>query len=268
MSSIVTDQGILHFETIGRGRPVVLLHGWVNSWDVWREAMITLAAGENLRVYALDFWGFGDSSEMVAKGSAPYQISHYVKMVHQFMDNLGINKAPMVGHSMGGTVAIQFTLRYPARVEKVIVVGAPIVGKTLNPFLKLAGKSIVARLIWRFPILRSATIYILLARDSKRVRQMIFRDVKRTTMESFFRSIGDLHKTDLREDLTHLTAPALGIYGRKDNIVAPTNAKYLMDSVDDAQVTMMAHSRHFPMSDEPEKFVKTLTRFLNGISRD
>jgi pimeloyl-ACP methyl ester carboxylesterase len=104
----------------------------------------------------------------------------------------------------------------------------------------------------------------LLAKDTKKVRTMIFRDVQRTTIESFFRSIGDLRDTDLRESLPSLSVPTLGIYGVNDNIVHPSNADILRQSVTSAQVTMMQNSRHFPMTDEPEAFMDTLNHFLNN----
>lgn len=264
MSSIVTNQGILHYETVGRGRPIILLHGWINSWDVWREAMLALGSGGRYRLYALDFWGFGYSTNDLHRNghSASYRVASYVDMVRQFMDALGIERAPIFGHSMGGTVALQFALSNPARVRKVAVVGSPIKGATLNPALKLAGYGAIADLLWRFPTLLSLTMRILLAGDSKKVRDMIFRDVKRTTMESFFRSIGDLRETDLSTQLSGLQIPALGIYGARDNIVSPHNATLLAHGAHASQIAMMSESRHFPMTDEPGRFVSVMTHFL------
>lgn len=263
MSSIVTDQGILHYESIGRGRPIILLHGWINSWNVWRDQMIDLAQTEKYRVYALDFWGFGDSAKRTQTTITTFQIDSYVEMVHQFMDSLGIVRAPIIGHSMGGTVALQMSLCYPKRVTKVAIVGSPIVGKSLNPFLKMAGNGSIAKLIWHYPIILDSIMRILLARDTKKVRRMIFNDVKRTTMESFFRSIGDLRETDLRTRLPQLTLPTLGIFGTKDNIVSPSNAFFLENGVSGVKVEMMQNSRHFPMTDEPEKFLKVISHFLS-----
>ena len=264
MSSIVTEQGILHYESIGRGRPVILLHGWINSWDVWRDVMITLAREGQHRVYALDFWGFGDSAKAANAAAATFQINSYVEMVLSFMNSLGIQKAPIFGHSMGGTVALQIALAHPDRIEKVAVVGSPIIGKSLNPFLQLAGYGSIAKLIWRYPIMLHSIMRILLAKDSKKVRGMIFRDVQRTTLESFFRSIGDLRQTDLRTQLPTLEIPALGIYGAKDNIVSPSNADLLFNGMNSAEITMFYQSRHFPMTDEPQQFVESVTDFLNS----
>jgi pimeloyl-ACP methyl ester carboxylesterase len=185
-------------------------------------------------------------------------------MVRQFMDHMGINSAPIAGHSMGGTVALRFAIAYPERVERVIVVGSPIDGATLNPMLKLAGYGWIAQLVWRLPFVRTAIMRVLLAGDSAQVQRMISRDIQRTSLDSFFRSIGDLRETDLRSDLVGLDTPTLGIFGRRDNIVSPINAHLLSEWVKNSHVTMMERSRHFPMSDEPQHFVKTLTSFLNG----
>ncbi len=276
MSSIVTQQGILHYETIGRGQPVILLHGWINSWDVWRDSMIALADAGRYRVYALDFWGFGDSAKGNGGTFTPFRISNYVEMVLQFMDNLGILEAPIMGHSMGGTVALQFALHHPERIRKVAIVNSPIVGSSLNIILKLAGISGLAQVVSRYPrVFEPLTFYVtrmlmrmLLAGDSQKVRQMIFRDWQRTTSDSFFRSISDLKQTDLRPDLPSLCIPALGIYGLNDNIVSPSNAQLLDNSVASAQVALMPKSRHFPMTDEPDRFNATLEEFLrNGDER-
>lgn len=266
MSSIVTEQGILHYESIGRGQPIILLHGWINSWDVWRDMMITLANTKRYRVYALDFWGFGDSAKASQAQAPTFQIDSYVEMVTQFMDSLGIQKAPIFGHSMGGTVALQISFAHPERVDKIALVGSPIIGSSLHPFLQLAGYGSIAKLVWRYPIMLHSIMRILLAKDSKKVRTMIFRDVQRTTLESFFRSIGDLRDTDLRSKLPTLDIPTLGIYGAKDKIVSPMNADLLKSGVKSIEIKLMDHSGHFPMTDEPEHFLHAVNSFLNNHS--
>ncbi len=99
MSSIVTDRGLVHYETYGRGRPVVLLHGWLESWVPWMGTMEAL--GRRHKTYALDFWGFGESAKQGA-----FTIDEYVEMVSQFMERMGLRFAHVMGHSMGGTVTL------------------------------------------------------------------------------------------------------------------------------------------------------------------
>jgi pimeloyl-ACP methyl ester carboxylesterase len=80
--------------------------------------------GAFYRTYAMDFWGFGESG----KKRETYAVSDFVNLVNQFMEQLGIVHAPLVGHSMGGTVSLSVAIKYPERVSKVVVVGSPIVG--------------------------------------------------------------------------------------------------------------------------------------------
>ncbi len=259
MSSIVTSEGIVHYEMDGRGRPVVLLHGWINSWDVWRETMIYIAEAHRFKVYALDFWGFGESAK--AK-TPPFKLDSYVSMVEQFMETMGIQSAPIIGHSMGGTVSLRIALEHPYRINKVAIVGSPIIGTSLHPFLQLAGVGWIANTLFRLPFMLYFVVWWVLAHDSKKVQHMIFRDVSKTNAESFFRSIGDLRRTDLRSRVGQISAPTLGIFGVHDNIVNPNQSQELVKGVRNAQIQMMKYSRHFPMLDEPELFRQTLLDFL------
>lgn len=261
MSSIVTERGVLHYQTIGQGKPFILLHGWINSWNVWRDSMIRISDEGNYRVYALDFWGFGESSRRNGDDQ-DYNIDSFVDMVYQLMENLGIPSAPIAGHSMGGTVALLFALAYPQKSERLIIIGSPIRGSMMHPMLKLAGFGWIAGFIWRFPVFRSLIMHLILAGDSESVRKMIFRDIERTSVNSFFKSIEDLRRTDLRNRLGQLKLPTLGIYGVKDNIVSPSNAILLSEGAERAEIRMFSESRHFPMADQPVEFASTIGKFL------
>ena len=217
MSSITTDQGIVHYEVYGRGKPVILLHGWLGSWGLWQETMGFL--GRYYRTYALDFWGFGESG----KKRETYAVQDFVSLVNQFMEQLGIMNAPLVGHSMGGTVSLSVAIKYPERVSKVVVVGSPMIGSSLAPLLKLLGLRPVAFMLFNMMGLfrtgmRLASPFIC---KDPRFPDMMDRDLTRTTLESFLLSIGSLRRTDLRPMLDQIKIPALGIYGDRDMIVHP-----------------------------------------------
>jgi pimeloyl-ACP methyl ester carboxylesterase len=185
------------------------------------------------------------------------------------MESMGIQRAPIIGHSMGGTVAVKMALRHPSRVSKTAVIGSPIVGDSLNFLLKLGGQEWIADILFQLPGVLRLVIWYILAGDSPRVRQMIYHDVSRTSAETFFRSIEDLHRTDLRSRMGEISTPTLGIFGKHDNIVDPAQSDVLVQGVPHAHVQHMAHSRHFPMLDEPELFRQTLVSFLiNGHPND
>lgn len=259
LSSLVTTEGIVYYELDGRGKPVVLLHGWLNSWDVWRATMLALSEQNRYRIYALDFWGWGESDKTRQQH---FTLSSYASMVVQFMETMGINKAPIIGHSMGGTVALTVTVDYPERVEKVAVVGSPLVGTSLNILLDLAGRESIAKLVWRVPYMLDIVTWWVLARDGADTYNMIRRDVSRTTMEAFFHSINDLRQVDLRSRLGDIRVPALGVFGKQDNVVNPNQAKVMSEGVSQANIEVLQHSRHFPMRDESERFLDILSEFL------
>jgi len=258
LSSIVTEQGVVHYEVYGRGTPVILLHGWLGSWGCWLGTMEALASHH--RTYALDFWGFGESD----KRRESYNISDFVALVDQFMERLGIQSAPVIGHSMGGTVALSLALARPRRVKKVAIVGSPIDGRSLNVFLKLAGYPWIAFLVWNSPSLLRLGIRLFapwIAASWSEWYEMLMRDLSKMTLESFLWSINSLHHTDLRPALRTLRMPILGVYGRGDKIVDPRQAE-LIDRLMGARVEMVQGARHFPMLDAPDEFYATALSFL------
>jgi pimeloyl-ACP methyl ester carboxylesterase len=266
VASLVTEQGIVHYEAYGRGRPVLLLHGWLNSWAVWRETVEVL--GREFRVYALDFLGFGDSG----LDSENFSVSNFVLMVNEFMDRLAIKKAPLVGHSMGGTVALSSAIQFPEKVVKVIVVGSPIQGSSLSPLLKMAAYRGWVGLAQTTPVLYNVfqagfmpflRVYAhAMARDGKAVGEMLTADVSKLTAASFFESIGTLRQTDLRPRIGEIQMPVLGIYGKKDIIVDPKQSKVLKQYLPSSKIAWFEQSGHFPMMDESARFHETLRDFL------
>jgi len=260
MSSIVTDRGVVHYEAYGRGRPVILLHCWLGSWNYWLSTMESLS--DAYKTYALDFWGFGESG---AKGEH-FRVADYVEMVVQFMDRLGIQRAPVMGHSMGGTVSISLAVAHPERSQKVAVVGSPITGDGLSLMLKMAAKRSLAALAYKLPGVLSTGVRVLsplLTRDWQTWYQMFEADLSRTTLESFHYSIASLRVTDLRPHLREIRVPVLGIYGRNDRIVNPSQGELLAEGVALAQVARFEQAGHFPMLDQPERFHQTLRDFLD-----
>jgi len=217
--------------------------------------------GQFYRTYALDFWGFGESG----KKRDTYAVQDFVGLVDQFMEQLGIARAPLVGHSMGGTVSLSVAIQYPERVTKVVVVGSPIAGSSLALPLKWSGYRPLAFLLFNMmgvfrTGMRVASPFI--CRDP-RFPDMMDRDLSRTTVESFLRSIASLRRTDLRPMLDNIKVPVMGIYGDKDNIVHPMQWKPLALGVDQHRIERFPKAGHFPMLEEPEPFMQRLKSFLD-----
>ncbi|MEJ2707122.1 MAG: alpha/beta hydrolase [Anaerolineales bacterium] len=259
MSSITTDQGIVHYEVYGRGRPVILLHGWLGSWGLWQETMTYL--GRYYRTYALDFWGFGESGTK----RNTYAVQDFINLVDQFMEQLGIISAPLVGHSMGGTVSLSVAIQYPQRVRKVVVIGSPIVGSSLSLLLKLFGRRPVAWVVhnnlWALRL--GFRILAPFYSSDPRWADMMNRDLSRTSLESFLLSIASLGQTDLRPDLPQIKIPAMGMYGKRDIVVNPKQWQPMLAGIPHARIERFDTAGHFIMLDEPELFMECLRSFLD-----
>lgn len=217
--------------------------------------------GAFYRTYALDFWGFGESG----KKRETYAVSDFVSLVDQFMEQMGIVNAPLVGHSMGGTVSLSVAIQYPQRVSKVVVVGSPMVGSSLAPLLKLAGNRSIAFMLFNMmPVFRTAMkLYSPFICKDPRFPQMMDRDLSRTTVESFLRSIASLRRTDLTPSLAHIKVPSMGMYGDRDVIVNPMQWQPMQQGIPHAVIERFPSAGHFIMLEEPITFTQKLKSFLD-----
>jgi pimeloyl-ACP methyl ester carboxylesterase len=260
VSSLTTDKGIVHYEVFGRGKPVILLHGWLGSWGLWQETMTFL--GDEFRTYALDFWGFGESGKKLST----YSIDDFVSLVDQFMEALGIASAPLVGHSMGGTVSLALACKFPNRATKVTVIGSPIDGRSLVFFLKLAGYRpigfTVHHLMWALKL--GIRIGAPLVTRDRRWYGMIDKDLSSTTVESFLTSIASLRRTDLTHEIHAIKVPIMGMYGARDVFVNPNQWEPLQKHARMPRIERFREAGHFPMLDQAEKFQHTLRDFLRS----
>jgi pimeloyl-ACP methyl ester carboxylesterase len=221
------------------------------------------ALGHQYRCYALDFWGFGESG----KKRDSYAVDDFMELVKQFMDALGIESAPVIGHSMGGTTALGTAMRYPERVRRVCVIGSPIVGSSLSVFLKLAGVPSIGSFVRGLPGLLMPAIRLfapLITRHPAQWYPMLERDLSQTTVASFFSSIGSLAHTDLRPQLAGLHMPVTGVYGLRDVIVHPRQHAALQGGLPHARIEIMPRSGHFPMLDEPDLYLTHVKAFLES----
>jgi pimeloyl-ACP methyl ester carboxylesterase len=120
MSAITVGGDLVHYEKLGRGRPVILIHGWVGSWRYWIPLMQHLHL--KYSVYTLDLPGFGDS----AKNPAKYPIARMVETLNQFMEQLAITKAAFIGHGLGALVLSEYAMVNPDRVARMLLISMPL----------------------------------------------------------------------------------------------------------------------------------------------
>jgi 3-oxoadipate enol-lactonase len=256
MSAIILDSSLVHYEVFGRGQPVIFLHTWLGSWRYWVPAMEMIS--DRFRTYAIDFWGFGDSD----RSRGTYTIPDYVDQVTKFMRELGIAKANLVGHGMGGMVALRAAAERPDIFLKVIAVSTPIVGESLTALIKPGALS---RLFGRGS---SAQMWVKLLREVEvggdTGLDEVIEDTANTSTVVVEHVLASITDTDLRTDLHRLQVPTLAVYAGKDTIVSPDQARQFEEHATAHQVLTLPKSSHFPFLEHTNTFTRLLLDFLTS----
>jgi len=243
MSAIVIKEGLVHYEAIGRGRPLVFLHGWLGSWRYWMPAMEELSG--RCRTYALDLWGFGDSDKL----SMHYHISAYVELLREFLDRLGVWRTSLVGHALGGVVTLLFAAEMPERVERVLGVSVPLVDAAINrPLASLSGNE--------------DTLPRLVARQAHFPE--VDLEAHRADVTAITYSMRSAMGHDLRRVLSPLDIPVLLVYGGDDPLIKPPQPEWLQGCNENIRAIFLNGTQHFPMLEQRNKFNRLLMDFLDA----
>ncbi|GAB4206484.1 MAG: alpha/beta hydrolase [Roseiflexaceae bacterium] len=258
MSAIYLDNRLVHYEFVGRrGQPTLFLHSWMGSWRYWLPTMDHIS--EKFRAYAMDFWGFGDSD----RSRETFTIDDYVRMTIQFMDTLGLSKVNLVGHGMGGMVAVRAATEQPERFGKLMIVSTPIFGSRIqehaksNTFSRLLGLSRPtndwAKMIRQMPA------------EDEQIRDELVEDTENLSEDLLRSVIHSVTETDLNQDLRRLDLPLLAVYGGKDSIVSTEHASALSDDHKQLQqVLPLPNANHFPFLEQPVTFNRLIRDFLDS----
>jgi pimeloyl-ACP methyl ester carboxylesterase len=243
MSAVVVQEGLIHYEVIGRGQPLVFVHGWLGSWRYWVPAMEGLSG--RYRAYALDLWGFGDSD----KSSTHYSIDSYVEMLTSFLDQLGVGQGPLpiVGHALGGLVALALASQAPDRVKQVMGVSVPLVGDAINrPLATFSGNGdALARLV------------------SQRANfSEVDMEARKADVAAVINTLQAAMEQDIHKVLSPLSAPVLLLYGNNDPLIKPPQPEWLENCDDHVRSISMDGTQHFPMLEQQNKFNRLLMDFL------
>lgn len=245
MSAIVVDGRLVHYEAIGRGRPVVFIHGWIGSWRYWMVAMDDLS--ERYRAYALDLWGFGDTD----RRQDGYSLDAYIELVERFLDELGLRRVALIGHGLGGAIAIRLAASLPERVDRLAAVCTPLTGAAIAPslatFTNHYNGDWVARILGR----RQASAY-----------PEVLMEATKADLRAVVGGIQCLLREDLRSIVENLTIPVLLLYGKNDSLVYPPDERWLQQLEENVYYFHLEESAHFPMLDEANRFTRLLRQFL------
>ena len=245
MSAILLDSSIVHYEVLGRGRPVIFLHGWVGSWRYWISAMQITST--SYRAYALDLWGFGDTTH----NTLNYSLEQQANLLDRFLNEMGIGKIALVGHGLGALVGMTFATRFPQSVDRMMAVSCPLDYQAVN-----------ARL-------RTATLTELTDWLSSRTPEATtaLSDASKADAKAIADSLVGLQSNNVFNNFRALNIPCLLVYGDKDPAIVVPDGEYSLSTL--THQVELENSGHFPMIDETIRFNRLLTDFLaldSGVS--
>jgi pimeloyl-ACP methyl ester carboxylesterase len=240
MSAILLNQAIIHYEALGRGRPIVFLHGWVGSWRYWVSSM--QVASTSYRAYALDLFGYGDTTH----DPASYSLEKQAALLTGFLDEMGIGKIALVGHGLGALVAFYFAAQQPGSVDRLMAVSSPLDVAAINARLRTANATeLVDWLSARTPDAAAA-----------------LADASKVDPRAVVSSITSFSVNGLFNEFRAVNVPCLLVYGQNDpSIHVPPIDSTLPLGLHLHQINL-EDSGHFPMLDESARFNRLLTDFL------
>lgn len=241
MSVVLLDGAIVHYEVLGRGRPTFFLHGWVGSWRYWISSM--QVASTSFRAYALDMWGFGDTAQEKMR----YSLAQQVMLLSSFLNEMGIGKIALVGHGLGGLVALAFTAMAPESVDRLMVVNTPLNREMMTD--KMANSSL--------------TDLISLFASKVPEAQAALSDATKADPAAIKASLnGGNHFGESFSRVNKQGTPCLVVNGQNDPGITVPDDVHLSTWAHNVHQITLANSGHFPMLDEAVKFNRLLTDFL------
>lgn len=257
----------------GTGPPVVLIHGMVNSSRHWRQVALRLA--DRYTVIAPDLIGHGDS----ATPRGDYSLGAHASSIRDLLAVLGIERASIVGHSLGGGVAMQFFYQFPQRTERLVLISSGGLGHEVSPLLRSATLPGVPALLAAaaHPKLMAGLRRAgdgMLRRGAKQgvYLQAIARALRpleepgaRTAFLHTLRAVIDLHgqRVSATDRLYLLDGmPTLIVWGDRDNTIPADHGRAAHAAAPGSHFELLRGSAHFPHLEDPDGLAQVLADFL------
>ena len=270
----IHDQRI-SYRTAGEGPVLLLIHGMAGSASTWRQVMPGLS--RQYTVVAPDLLGHGHSDKPVGD----YSLGAFASTLRDLLVALGHQRATVVGQSLGGGVAMQFSYQYPERCERLVLVGSGGLGREVNPLLRwlsLPGSDAVLRLACAASIrnaieavgslaarvgLQPAPVvaelwrsYASLADDATR---RAFLRTLRAVVDPRGQAVSAANRLHLAAE-----APTLIVWGDADPIIPVEHAHAAHAAIPGSRLEIFAGVGHYPHCEAPERFVAILTEFIES----
>jgi len=257
---------------LGSGPPVLFIHG-LACWQSWLENICFFAREH--RVIAIDLPGFGASPLPLE----PISITGYARVLDKICDQLGVERATVVGNSMGGFIGAELAIRFPDRVERLCL--APAIGlnmewvraqrkKDLSSiienflFFALAWVAVRSDIPVRRPRLRSKLLALIVAHPELLPGALILAVVRGNGKQvAVTPALEAMTRYPIRDRLGEIACPTLIIWGAEDRLVPVQDATEFEWLIPDSRKLIYEDTGHMPMLERPERFNADLSAFLD-----
>ncbi len=233
---------------------LVLIHGIGGDADDWAFCLDALASSH--RVIALDLPGFGRSD----KPLIDYTIAGFVEMLERFLRNLGIERAALIGHSLGGWIAATYALTFPHRVDKLVLLDAAGVWGNMTALPVDLHVSTLAHLREIFQFL----FYDKTLATDALIEFAYGQHLERNdgyTIDSILQNTRD-GRERLDERISALTVPTLVLWGENDAMIPLAIGRRIHELVPSSQLEVIPQCGHLPNLEKPAQLVEHLLKFV------
>jgi pimeloyl-ACP methyl ester carboxylesterase len=258
---------------LGEGETnVILIHGLGASADIWMHNIHALS--ENYKIYVPDLPGFG-RADIPDASFTPFDS---IQFIDDFLNAMKIDHAVLIGQSLGGGVALQYTIRFPQKVDKLVLVDNAGFGSDVIWTLRWMSLPVIGKLM-SFPTKIGVKIFFQLAVKNPAVITKQFVDIfyehfSRPGQQAFLlrliRSIIDFHGarqevlSEVLENLPKITKPTLIIWGEHDRVFPLTHAYYGTEKIPGSMLHIFPDCGHIPFFEQPDAFNTLVLDFLTG----
>jgi len=261
------------YRIAGSGPPVVLIHGMVNSSRHWEPVALRLA--DNYTVIAPDLIGHGDS----ATPRGDYSLGAHAASIRDLLAVIGIDRATIVGHSLGGGVAMQFFYQFPQRTERMVLVSSGGLGREVSPMLRGAALPGAAALLW---LAAHPRVGAGLSQLGERMRERGFG--KGVYLQAIARALQPLQRPGARKAFLHTLRsvidtqgqrvsardrlyllgplPTLIVWGGRDHTIPVSHGRRAHEAIPGSRFEILPRAAHFPHLEDPEGLAAVLWDFL------
>ncbi|MDX1763948.1 MAG: alpha/beta hydrolase [bacterium] len=250
----------IFYREAGRGRPLFLLHGVAGASGFWSGTLEALSP--YFRCLAPDLLGFGDSD----KPKIDYAIARHRGILKAMARALRIDTFDLIGHSMGGTIALDFALSFPGQVRRLILINTPISGKRAlhgrgrlgATRLGLAAVKVGLEIPWVLWVLRQWPRYNFV------LDPRFTADARKAPLYSLKSHVKVLCQTDLSGRLHEVSVPVMVMGSDEDGIVRPDEFVLAAGEIRDAKAVWIGGVGHCPTLEKPEESHRAILDYLMG----